>query len=102
MTTPTQAPDVADELRKRLRIEQGHGWHPFDIGPAKVAEDAIAEVARQSQEIEAMREALEKAMGLIDRALGDTDPADAGHPLLLACQTIAAALSTLNSIGLRP
>jgi hypothetical protein len=43
--------------------------------------------------------ACSKAFNLIDNYLGDTDPRDSDHPLLLACQALADVLADLASPG---
>lgn len=48
-------------------------------------DDAQAEIAR-------LRETMRRAMTNIDQAMGDTDPLDPDHPLLLAHQRLAEAL----------
>jgi hypothetical protein len=51
--------ELADDLAAHLRAERGQGWHPFAVGAAKIASEAIEALRTHAIEDGVLREALE-------------------------------------------
>jgi hypothetical protein len=73
--------DGRPDLVRRLKQ---NAYAKVSGGDVESADEWIAAV-----EIERLQEAAALALGLIDKALGDTDPQDENNPLLRACQTLS-------------
>lgn len=75
---------VADYRWKRIVAAT---TDPIDLPKRSV--ETVGDALKIMDENDRFRKTIAQAVLLIDRAMGDTDPQDPDHPLLLACQMLA-------------